>query len=454
VAITLERAVRHQRAASEELPWRRTCRALRRAAAGVVAVDLWLALIAVAIVWGEHVVAVGDRLRLHAPPLAGWYEWRVSVDAVPAVLLAVLAVAAGPRFARDVSWRALLAGAGVTAVAWAMALAVVDGGGGLTDPLLPGQYLRTVPRVTDLGTFLAGFTDHLAGYNIHTQGHPPGMVTILWLLDRLGLAGVGWNAVLVLAGGGASVVAALVATREVAGEARARAAAPFLVLVPAAVWWSSGDAFFAGVSTWAATLVVLAMGCDGRRSDLLAIGGGLLFGVTAFLSYGLVLVAVVPLAVAFFRRRPRPVVVAVLGSLPVFAAFLAAGFWWVSGLTATRERYFAGVASRRPYSYFLLGDLAAFAIATGPAVTVAIAWLRDRRLWLLVGGGLAMVALADLSGMSKAEVERIWIPFVPWVVIATAVLAARADPRRAGRGWLAAQGATGLLVQLAVRSPW
>ena len=26
-----------------------------------------------------------------------------------------------------------------------------------------------------------------------------------------------------------------------------------------------------------------------------------------------------------------------------------------------------------------------------------------------------MVVLADLSGMSKAEVERIWLPFVPWL---------------------------------------
>jgi hypothetical protein len=454
VAITVGRDAPHRSVSLDEPLWRRTSRSLHRTAIAVVALNLWLALIAVAIVWGEHVVAVGDRLRLHAPPLAGWYEWRVSADAIPALLVAVLVVFAGPRFACEASWRVLLASAGVAAVAWALALAVVDGWGGLTDPLLPGQYLRTVPRIADLGTFLAGFSERLADYNIHTQGHPPGMVTILWVMDRLGLAGVGWNAVLVFAGGGASVVAVLVATREVAGEAGARAAAPFLVLVPAAVWWSSGDALFAGVSAWAATLVVLATGRGGRRADLLASGGGLLFGVTAFLSYGLVLVAVIPVGVALARGRARPLLVAALGSLPVFGAFLAGGFWWVAGLAATHERYYAGVASRRPYSYFLLGNVAAFAIATGPAVTVALAWLRDRQLWLLAGGGLVVVVFADLSGMSKAEVERIWIPFVPWVVIAAAALASRRDPRRTGRGWLAAQGATGLLVQVAVRSPW
>ena len=36
-----------------------------------------------------------------------------------------------------------------------------------------------------------------------------------------------------------------------------------------------------------------------------------------------------------------------------------------------------------------------------------------------------MVALADASGMSKAEVERIWLPFVPWLTISCALLPER-----------------------------
>ncbi len=64
--------------------------------------------------------------------------------------------------------------------------------------------------------------------------------------------------------------------------------------------------------------------------------------------------------------------------------------------------------------------------------------LRDPRLWLLVGGGLAAIALADLSGMSKGEVERIWLPFVPWIAVATVVFRGRE-----ARGWLGAQVASG-----------
>jgi len=63
----------------------------------------------------------------------------------------------------------------------------------------------------------------------------------------------------------------------------ARRAAPFLVLAPCALWVAtSADALFAGVSAWAATAVILATARRGRRSDLLAIGGGVGFGFGPF----------------------------------------------------------------------------------------------------------------------------------------------------------------------------
>jgi hypothetical protein len=182
----------------------------------------------------------------------------------------------------------------------------------------------------------------------------------------------------------------------------------------------------------------------------LAVAGGLLFGVLAFLSYGLVLLALLPLLVAWSRRRVRPVALAALGASAVFAAFAVAGFWWFAGLDATRARYNAGVASRRPYGAFLLANVACLAIATGPAIAVALARLRDRRLWLLVGGVLLALAIAALSGMSKGEVERIWLPFSIWLLPAGAALAVG---RRAS-WWLGAQLAFAIGLQTLVRSPW
>jgi hypothetical protein len=196
--------------------------------------------------------------------------------------------------------------------------------------------------------------------------------------------------------------------------------------------------------------VILATGRRDRHGDRLALLGGLLFGVLAFLSYGLVLLAVIPCAVAWHRRRVRPIALATLGAAPVFVAFAAAGFWWFSGLGATKVRYDAGVAARRPYDVFLLVNAACLAIATGPAVAVGMARLRDRRMWWLLGSALAVIGLAAASGMSKGEVERIWLPFSIWLLPAGAALAAS----RQRSGWLAAQLAFAIGVQTLVRSPW
>jgi hypothetical protein len=153
--------------------------------------------------------------------------------------------------------------------------------------------------------------------------------------------------------------------------------------------------------------------------------------------------------VAAARRRARPLAVAAGAGGAVLLAVAAAGFWWLDGLAATRDLYAAGVAARRPAAYFALaGNPAALALAAGPAAAAGLAALRDRRLWLLAGAAAAAVLAADLSGLSVGEVERIWLPFVPWLVLGTAALGGRARP------WLAAQVAAGLVLQAWLVTPW
>jgi hypothetical protein len=411
-------------------------------------------VIAVAHVLLERLQAAGANIRINAAPLVGTFQFRPSPRLVAALAVGATVVLAGPLVARRVGWRSLLVVAATAAAAWAVSLAVVDGWAGLTTPLeARTEYLADVGRVGSPGAFLSSFVDRIGDYSVHVQGHPPGLLLVLSGLDGVGLGGSGWAAALMVAGGAASVPAVLITVRDVAGERVARQAAPFLVVAPAAIWIaSSADAFYAGVSAWAVAFVVLATGRRGLRSDAYAVTGGLLFGAAAFLSYGLVLLAVVPLVVAYRRRRLRPIVLAAVGAAPLFLAFLAAGFSWISGLLATRDRYFAGVGSRRPYLEFLVGNTAAFVIALGPATAVAMARLRDRRLWLLVGGGLLAVGIAMMSGMSKGEVERIWLPFAVWLLPVGAVLAA--GRRRVASGWLGVQATTAVAVATVVRTSW
>jgi methylthioxylose transferase len=433
---------------------RRTVTASGSAFVTVGVLAAWAIVIVVAHVLLERLQAAGANIRIQAAPLVGTFELRVSTRLLAAVAVGALVVLAGPRVAECVGWRSLLVASAAIGALWAVSLALVDGGQGLTRPLeARTEYLVDVASVGSPGAFLSTFVDRIGDYSIHVQGHPPGMLLLLSALDRIGLGGSGWAAALCIAGGAAALPAVLVAVREVADEQVARRAAPFLVLTPAAIWIAtSADALFMGVSAWAVALVVLATGRRGRRSDAYAFAGGLLFGATAFLSYGLVLLAAVPAIVAFRRRRFRPLVLAAVAAAPVFLVFLAGGFWWAAGLLATGERYFAGVGSRRPYLDFLVANAASLAIALGPAVAVALVRLRDRRLWLLVGGALAVVGAAMISGMSKGEVERIWLPFGIWLLPAGAALAARRH--RAAAGWLGVQATTAIVVASVVKTSW
>jgi hypothetical protein len=66
---------------------------------------------------------------------------------------------------------------------------------------------------------------------------------------------------------------------------------------------------------------------------------------------------------------------------------------------------------------------------------------------LLVAAAVTAILLADLSGMSKAEVERIWLPFVVWLVVPCALL-----PR--ARWWLAGQVVLALAVNHVLLTVW
>ncbi len=412
-------------------------------AAGVVAVA----------VWGHGVVAADPRIHVNAPPFVGtWqrpsFSWRLA----PAAGLAAAVIAFGPVAARQFRWSLLTAATAMSALAWTVALAASDGWSAVAAPLATRyEYLVAVDRVGRPAAFLASFVERLDSYPTHVKGHPPGMVLVLWFLDRIGLGGAGFAAALVLTLAALGLAAVLVAVRDLAGEKAARSVAPFLALSPAAVWVATtADAFFAGVGAAAVALAVLATSPrgSGRRRLAMAVGSGALFGALALLSYGLVLLGTVAITVAVVRHRPLAIatVIAVAGAM--LAVFALTGFWWPAGLAATRDLQLAGVASRRPFVFFAVANLAALAVAVGPAALAGAAEIRRRHPALpLVLGAAAALVVADLSGFSKGEVERIWLPFVPWLAVAAVAV-------RSPRPWLAANAVTGLGLQVMLRSPW
>jgi hypothetical protein len=66
---------------------------------------------------------------------------------------------------------------------------------------------------------------------------------------------------------------------------------------------------------------------------------------------------------------------------------------------------------------------------------------------------LAAVAASHVSQYTRGEVERIWLLFFPWLVIAAGSLAARVA-RRSATAWVGLQAACAIGLQAALVSKW
>ncbi|HEV7964076.1 MAG TPA: hypothetical protein VGP57_16175 [Actinoplanes sp.] len=492
------------------------------AVAGLAAAGLF----AVAAVVGAVAGLAGHPVHAGAAPLFAHWLPHVGPGTPLALAVAAVVVWRGPAVAARLGWRALLGAGYAASVAWSLALALVDGWQrGLADRLTTRyEYLSEVGGVTDVPAMLRGFSARILdggpdSWTTHVAGHPPGALLVFVGLDRIGRGG-GWAAVACVLAGSLVAVAVPVTLRALATEEAARVAMPFLVLFPGAIWvGASADGLFAGVA--ATGLSLLAIGLT-RPSRPAALAAGVLLSFAAYLSYGLVLLAPLAFVIVLAAGHTRPpkasdaralALWALAGGAAVVFAFSASGFSWLDGYHLVQQRYFQGLASHRPYAYWVWANLAALAASAGPAaapilrraVTAALSTMvtnarrlvasskvvsfarhyaevapapADRarapqpnrpagsaasRAIFPAGGGsrmpaaviwlplaaLAAVLLADLSGLSKAEVERIWLPFAVWLPAGAALL-----PAGDRRGWLAVQATTALLINHLLLTVW
>ena len=398
------------------------------------------------------------------PPLHGLWRPAVGLGTVPALLIAVL----GWRYALDVAerlpWRRLLLVSYVVGLAWMLALAYVDGSSGISRSLgNPYEYLETARQVTDIPAMLREFVDRIpyaAGpdnWVVHVAGHPAGALLFFVVLDRLGLGSDYAAGMVVTVIAASTVVAVLQAVRALGAEPVARRAAPFLVLGPAAIFAAvSADALFAAVAAWGLAALATAATRPSRGAAVAwSVVAGLLLGCCVLLSYGLPLLGFLALAVLVVARSWLPLPVAAGAAVVPVAVFAAAGFVWWEAYPVLHDRYWDGIAADRPAAYWMWGNLAALVVSAGPLLGAGLGRLAELRghadrvvVWLVAGSAAAMVA-ADLSRMSKGEVERIWLPFLPWLLLSMAVL-----PERWRRSGLALQLVSALVVQHLLYTSW
>ncbi len=433
-----------------------------------VAVGLLVLSFGLPVALGWDVRARSDMFGV--PPTHGFWQPKVGPGSLPALVLAVVGVRCAQRWARRWSWGPLLVASYVGSLAWLLSLALVDGTDGLTRVMANDtEYLVTARGIDDVGAMLSTYVDripldHPDNWPIHVAGHPPGAVLMFVALVRSGLGGDLAAGLVVTAVAATVPVAVLVTCRVLGAGDLARRAAPFLVLSPAAVFMAvSADAVFAALAAWGLALLALAARA-GRAATMVgwSVLAGLVLGWAVLCSYGLPLLGLLALAVLVVARTWRPLPVVAAAALVPVLAMAAGGFAWWDAYPVLADRYWDGLAADRPASYWLWGNLGALLVSAGPMLGAGLGGLVSGRrrlagvdpagvraiVWL-VGAAAATVVVADLSRMSKAEVERIWLPFVPWLTLSLALL-----PARWHRPALAVQVLAALAVQHLLYTTW
>jgi hypothetical protein len=383
------------------------------AMAATVAVGLWLA---------RH---DGQELGLPFPPFIGRWAPAASLWAIVAAGLLAFAVWVGPRLL-SAALRPAAFAACVFGLTLALRLALGAASGGTAgwsrvfDPAGfegPNEYipalsaLRYGPRF-----FLDRFAELVPALPVHAAGHPPGLLLVM---DAFGTDTPGRLAALCILGGSLVAPLAYALGRQLLDERRARGAALLTAVAPSVLLFgaTSADALYA-------VLGLLAAWPLASRRLPVRVAGALILAAASLFAWSLLAVGAWAALLTLRRNGLKDMLALGLlcaaALLAVHAALAAlTGFDPIGTLRATEQVYRFGIASERPYLYWLAGSPTAFLLMLG----LPVAWLALRAL----GAGddaaiaiFAVIAIAAVAGFTKAEVERIWLFLAPFVCLAAA----------------------------------
>jgi hypothetical protein len=435
-----------------------------RAAGRLRAVSAWLPWIAGGV--GLATVAVGLYVRratdtpLGAPYPPSFGNLAPAADPLLAVAVAgfAAAVALGRRLLDERLRPAMVAGALLAGtLVLRLALGAARQGVGGWDRVFDArrsfeasnEYLPALPSL-DYGPrfFLDRFAELVPSWPVHAAGHPPGLLLVM---HAFGVTTPARLAALCIGIGALSAPLTYGLARRLLDERGARIAGLLMAVSPGALMFgvTSADAIYLTIGLLAAW--PLAIPSRGARA-----GGAAVLAVASLFAWSLLAVGAWAALIVLLRegwRRALELCVICAAVLLAFHGALAAltGFDPLGTLQATAEVYRAGVASIRPYWYWVLGSPVGFLLVLG----LPIAWLALRELARGTPEAtaiFAVLAFASVMGFTKAETERIWLFFAPFVCIAAAPALAR-RPRLVG-GVLVALAAQALLHELLFDTVW
>lgn len=406
---------------------------------------------------GAVIHAITDGLGAGEPPFISRWLPRVG----PGVALSVLTLGVGclgaPRVARSIR-SPLGYGAFVFGLALTLGLALnlardgVHGWYAVFDTSPHGSFEAANEYLPSLSALSYGthfFLDHFAelvpSLSVNAAGHPPGL---LLTMDALGLRTPETLAAFCIVTGALTAPLGYLLGRELLDEERGRTAALLVAFAPSVLLDAtvSADAVYMTLGAATATLLV-------SRRPWLQAGGALVAALAVFFSWLLLAIPAWAVLVVYSRQGlHRALIVAAACGLALVALngglAAAVGYDAIGALRATGAVYRESLAVSRPYAYWVFGSPTAWGVMLGlPTAALVLRSLAARHPTAIA---LAIIILVSaLLGFTKAETERIWLPFVPLACVAAAATVPRRLP--AILGCLAVQA---LLVELLFDTIW
>ena len=294
------------------------------------------------------------------------------------------------------------------------------------------EYESDVAHVHGVAIFLRDYVKNLPAYSIHARTHPPGAVLLLYFVAQLigpGVSTAAWAAVAITA---SAVVPFYLLARRIAGHRTAVIAVALYAVTPSLVLFgaTSMDGVFLAPLMW--SVYFLERTISGRKM-IHAVAAGICVAISLMFTYATVCVIAMMLIYVLLESVKSAisliisgiVVVALLGALRFFT-----GFDYLACLARGRfydhySMHTFGMSGGR-YLDISFSNLIAFLIGVGlPAVVL---WGRQ------TVGSLKMRSSADRLNLALVvsvlgfsfghlfthETERIWLFFIPPVLLAAA----------------------------------
>lgn len=402
---------------------------------------------------GLGLTASGVRLGAPLAPFLSSWAPEVGPWAALAGVALVAATALGPRLL-SLSPVSFAGAALALGLALRVALGMAgEGPAGLWTVYQEGtfeaanEYLPALPAL-DFGLrfFLDTFAQVGPALTVNAIGHPPGLLSVLYLL---GIDSAQGMAALTIGVGALSVPLTYLLGRSLLDERGARVGTLLYLMAPSAVLFgaTSADALYATLGL----LAVLGLVAAHRRWRVL---GSAAFFVASFFSWANLGLGALATVLTARRHGPRAAVGVAAGcGLALVGGYallhLITGYDPLGALSATEAVYHEGVANTRPYAFWVFGSPVAFLVALGlPTAWLALKALGEADAVAL--GLFSVLLVAAVLGFTKAETERIYLFLVPFACLA----AARFLPARALPPVLAALAAQALASELLLGTIW